>query len=64
MIVLVDSSPSVMTLAIDGQTHLVKMPSVPHLSQPAPQLIGIILPEFETPFGDGFIGHVDAAFRQ
>jgi hypothetical protein len=30
----------------------------------APQLIGIILPEFATPLTDGFVGHVDAAFTE
>jgi hypothetical protein len=36
VIVLVHSSPSVITLTVDGQTQLVKMPCVPSPRQPAP----------------------------
>ena len=29
-----------------------------------PQLIGIVLPEFETPLANGFVGDIDATFEQ
>ena len=41
-----------------------EMPFVSGPRPPAPQLIGIVLPELEAPLADGFIGDVDAAFKQ
>ena len=59
VIVLVDSTPERMTLALDGQKHCGHMPLVPWLGSSAPQPIGILLPPLQTPRADGLIRHVD-----
>jgi hypothetical protein len=64
VIVLIDSAPQVMALAIDGQKDLVEMPFIPGARPSALQLIGVILPKLQTPLADGLVGHGDAALEQ
>jgi hypothetical protein len=62
VIVLVDRSPQVITLAMDGQNHPVEMPMV---SEPGPttsQPIGVGLAEF-APLTDRFVDHHDPTFE-
>ena len=40
------------------------MPLVPWLGASTFQLIRIVLPKFQTPLTDGFMGDVDTAFKQ
>ena len=64
VIVLVDSAPQVMALAIDGQKDLVEVPLVPWLGASTLQLIRVVLPKLQTSLADGFMGDVDTAFAQ
>src|SRR5215831_10705526 len=64
MIVLVDSAPQVMALAIHRQEDLVQMPFVARLRTPPSQPIGVVLPKLPTPLTDRFMGHSNAAFEQ
>jgi hypothetical protein len=64
VVVLIDGSPPVKPLAVDGQKYLVEMPLVPGPRPPAPQLIDIVLPELAAPLADGFMGDVDTVFTQ
>src|SRR5215510_906982 len=49
VVVLVDSAPQVMALAIDGQKDLIEMPFVSGPRPAALEPIGVILPKLETP---------------
>lgn len=53
-----------MPLAVDRKKHLVEMPFVAWPGTAAPELIGILLPEFATPLPDGLVGHDDTADKQ
>src|SRR5262245_8741566 len=53
-----------MALTIDGEKHLIQVPLVPGLGASTLQLIGVVLPKFQTPLADGFMGDVDAALAQ
>ena len=53
VIVLVDSSPQVMPLTMNGEKHLIQVPLVTRPGSSAPQLIGIVLPELATPLAEG-----------
>jgi hypothetical protein len=64
VVVLVDSAPQVMALAIDGQEDFIKMPFVPWLGSSTFQLIRVILPKLATLLADGFMGNVDTTFAQ
>jgi hypothetical protein len=57
VIVLVDSAPQVMALAIDRQEDLIQVPLVPWLRATASQPIGVVLPKLPTPLADGLMGH-------
>jgi len=63
VIVLVNRSPQIMPLAIDGQEHLISVPLVPRPWSATPQLNGITLPELAAPLADRFVGHSDPAFH-
>ena len=41
-----------------------EMPLVPWLGAAMLQLIRVVLPKFQTPLPDGFMGDVDPAFKQ
>jgi hypothetical protein len=62
--ILIDGPPQIMALTIDRQKHLIQMPLVARSRPSAPEPIGIVLPELQTPLADGFIGDADAAFEQ
>src|SRR5215471_3644611 len=64
VVVLVNRTPEVMALAIDGQKHFIQVPLVPWLGASVLQLIRVVLPEFQTPLADGLMGHVDATLEQ
>ena len=64
MIVLVDSAPQVMALAINRQEDLVQMPFIAWLGASTLQLIRVVLAKLQTPLADGFMGDVDPAFEQ
>ena len=53
-----------MPLAIDGQKDLIQVPLVTWLGASVLQLIGVVLPKFQTPLADGLMGHVDATLEQ
>src|SRR5262245_24559942 len=64
VVVLVDSAPQVMALAIDHQEHLIQVPLVPWLGASMLQLIGVRLPKLQTPLANGLVGHRDTALEQ
>ena len=49
---------------MDGEEDFIQMPFVAGSGTPAPELIGIGLPELQAPFADRFIGHEDPAGEQ
>ena len=53
-----------MAFTIDGEKHLIQMPLVAWLGASMLQLIGVVLPKFQTPLADGFMGDVDTALEQ
>jgi hypothetical protein len=61
MAVLIYRAPQIMPLAVDGEEYLVEILCVLWPGTAAPELIGILLPEFATPLPDGLVGHDDAA---
>jgi hypothetical protein len=64
VVVLVNRTPEVMALAIDGQKDFIQMPLVTWLGSSVLQLIRVALREFQTPLADGLLGHVDATLQQ
>src|SRR5215471_7533157 len=64
VIVLIDGAPQVMALPVDCQKDLVQVPLITWLGASTLQLIRIVLPTFQTPLTDGFMGDVDAALEQ
>jgi len=52
-----------MPLAIDGQKDLIQVPLVTWLGASVLQLIGVVLPKFQTPLADGLVRHLDAALE-
>src|SRR5262249_17856948 len=64
IIVLVDSAPQVMALAINRQKHFVQVPFVAWLGASTLQPIRVVLPKLQTPLPDGLMGDVDTAFEQ
>src|SRR5262245_48927721 len=64
VVVLIDRAPEVMALTIDGQKDLIEVPLVPGLGTSTLQLIGVVLPKFQTPLADGFMRDVDPALEQ
>src|SRR5215470_6769841 len=53
-----------MPLTMDREKHLIQVPLVPRARTPPPELIGVGLPKFSTPFADSLVRHDDAAFEQ
>jgi hypothetical protein len=64
VVVLIHRPPQVITLAVNGQKPLVKMPCVSGPRLPAPQPVRIVLTKLQTPLADSFISDVDTAFEQ
>src|SRR5215470_2766925 len=64
VIVLIHGAPQVMTLPVNRQKDLVQVPLVPWLGPSTLQLIGVVLPKFQTPLADGLVRHIDAALQQ
>ena len=57
--VLIDGTPEIVACAVDPHKHLVQVPCVPRSRTSASQLIGVLLPELQTPLTDRFIYHND-----
>ena len=55
MSVLIHRPPEIMALALNGEKDLIQVPLVARPGTPAPELIGIWLPELAAPLPDGFI---------
>jgi hypothetical protein len=55
--VLIDGPPEVVPLATDPKEYFVQVPRVARSRAPPPELVGIALTEFTTPFPDGLIRH-------
>src|SRR5919108_1176732 len=53
-----------MACAIDGEKHRITVPLVPWLGASTLQLIGVVLPKFQTPLADSLGRHLDAALTQ
>jgi hypothetical protein len=53
-----------MTLCVNREKHFLEMPLVAWPGAPPPELIGILLAEFATPFADGLIGYDDAPYKE
>jgi hypothetical protein len=64
VISLSHGAPQVMALPMNRQTHRVEVPLVPWLGASTLQLIGVVLPKFQTPLAAGFMGDVEAALAQ
>ena len=61
---LIDRPPQVIGLTVDLQKHFVGEPLVSGTGTTATQLIGIGLPEPQTPLPYGFVGHNYATFSK
>ena len=64
MAVLIDRPPEVVPLTPNRQKDLIQMPLITSLGTPAPQLIGLRLPELPARLPDGFVRHHDPAGEQ
>src|SRR5262249_54561565 len=64
VVVLIHGAPQVMALPVDRQKDLVEVPLVAWLGASTLQLIGVVLPKFQTPLADGLVRHIDAALTQ
>src|SRR5262245_59533372 len=64
VVVLIDGAPQVMAFTINRQKHFVQVPFVAWLGASTLQPIRVVLPKFQTPLADGFMGDVDTAFKQ
>jgi hypothetical protein len=62
--VLIDGPPEVVPCPIDGEEDFIEMPLITALGTPVSQLIGIRLPELQTPLTDGFIRDKDPTGEQ
>jgi hypothetical protein len=61
---LIDRPPAVVPLTTNRATDLIQMPLITALGTPAPQLIGLCLPELQAPLPEGFVRHHDAVGAQ
>ncbi len=50
-----------MAFAVDGEEDFVEVPFIAWLGAPAPQLIGICLPELAAPIPHSFVGQDDTS---
>src|SRR5215813_4766158 len=64
VVILIDGAPQVMAFTRNRQKHFVQVPFVAWLSASTLQLIRVVLPKFQTPLADGFMGDVDPALEQ
>jgi hypothetical protein len=55
--VLGNGAPEIMMLPMNREKDFIEMPRVAGPRAPAPELIGVRLPELPAPRADGFIGH-------
>ena len=62
--VLIRRPPEIMTLALDGQKHLVHVPLIAWARAAATQLVGIVLAKLAAPFANRLVGHDYATFQQ
>src|SRR5262249_314304 len=64
VVVLIDGSPQVMALTVDGQENLIQVPLVPCPGASTLHLICIVLPKLQTTLADGFMSDVDSGFTE
>jgi hypothetical protein len=64
VVVLIDRAPQGMPLAMHGLKHCIQRPRVPWLGTSTLQLMRIVLPTWQTPLPDGFMGDVETACKQ
>jgi hypothetical protein len=62
--VLIHGPPQIVTCAMNGEEDLIEVPLVARLGAPAPELIGIRLPELPAPLPDRFVGDDDSTGEQ
>ena len=64
MAILSDGPPAGVPGPIARQQHLVQVPRSAGSGTPAPELMGIGLPELQAPLPDGFLGHANPPGEQ
>jgi hypothetical protein len=64
MPVLVNGAPEIRYVPVDHRKDFVELPRVAGFGSTLPQLVGILLAEFQTPLAHGLVRHNDAAFGQ
>ena len=62
--VLIDRPPEIMSRPLDGAEHFVQVPLVAGSRAPPAELIGLRLPELQTPLPDGFVRDNDSPGKQ
>jgi hypothetical protein len=61
---LIHGPPQIVTIALDGEKHLIELPFIAGPRTAASQLIGIWLAKFAAPLADGLLGHPHASLKQ
>ncbi len=61
---LVNSSPEIMSLTLDGYEQFIHVPDVAQATLPPLEPTGVLRVEFEAPLPDGLVGDDDPALRQ
>ena len=59
---LTGSTPQMMALTTDGQTHLAQVPRVARWGMPRAEMVGVLLAKFPAPLADGLIRDDYSAF--
>ena len=62
--ILVDCPPEIVPVPVDREEGFIQMPLIAWLCTPSAQLMGLLLPELETPLAHRFVGYDDATFGQ
>ena len=62
--ILIDCSPQVVALTLDGDEEFIDVPDVAEPPLPPPQISSIGRTEFSTPVSDCFVGDKDSALRE
>jgi hypothetical protein len=60
--VLIERPPQRVTFAVDGEEDRIQMPRIARSGTPAPELIGMGLPELPAPIAHSFARQQNAAF--
>jgi len=62
VVLLIYGPPEILSLAFDGETHLIHLPLIAGLGTTATQLVSILLLKLTAPLVDGLIRHDHSAF--